>query len=76
MAAGRPQPLNKSLNATPNLCLKLSPGSGETVIAFADWARVNSMLCGRKLEGSNKPSLGERIIAGFVAGLANAVLDG
>ena len=37
-------PLNKSLNATPKLCLELSPGFDQTAGAFADWARVNSML--------------------------------
>ena len=36
---------NKSLNATPKLYMQPSPGSGLTVMVFANWARVNSMLC-------------------------------
>ena len=39
------KPSNKSLNATPKLWVELSPDSGSTVVAVADWARVNSMLC-------------------------------
>ena len=35
---------NKSLNATPKLVLNQSTSSVQTVMAFADWARVNSML--------------------------------
>jgi hypothetical protein len=34
------------LNATPKLSVPLSSGPGLTVWAFADWARVNSMLGG------------------------------
>ena len=36
----------KSLNPTPKLCLEACRlGILGTVMAFADWARVNSMLC-------------------------------
>ena len=35
---------NKSLNATPMLCVQLSPGSAYTVRAATFWARVNSMF--------------------------------
>ena len=37
---------NKSLNATPKLCMRLSPESTELRWPIADWARVNSMLHG------------------------------
>ena len=47
---------NKSLNATPKLCVELLPGLALTVMAFADWARVNSMLDEKRF-GSVRRSL-------------------
>jgi hypothetical protein len=47
---------NKSLNATPKFWARLPTDSDQTVKAFADWARVNSMLYECKLAEFEKDS--------------------